>query len=137
VGRWIAASAAAAATVALAACGGESSSGVAACGDDAPDGARVVVEEPRSGEEVSSGFEVKGCSSTFEGNVRWRLRGRDGRVVASGFTQGGSLEAAVFEFEVNYEVEQRELAQLDVFESRVTEEGFPPPKDIVPLLLSP
>ena len=138
--KWIEAVAvvvAASASIVVGGCGGGSSGGAAACADDAPEGARVVVEEPQSGEEVSSGFDVRGCSSTFEANVRWRLRRADGRVLASGFTDGGSLDVAPFEFEVAYEVQERELAELEVFEPRVTQEGFPPPKDIVPLVLAP
>ena len=102
-----------------------------------PDGARVVVEEPPSGDEVSSGFAVRGCSSTFEANVRWRLRAANGRVLARGSTEGGSLGVAPFEFEVSYPVAERQIAHLEVFEPRVTEEGFPPPKDVVPLVLAP
>jgi hypothetical protein len=80
----------------LAGCGGEVES---AC--DNADGALtgagfVFVTDPSTGKRVESGFEVTGCSSTFEASVNWRLRGRDGKVLERGVTQGGSLRPSAF-----------------------------------------
>lgn len=86
---------------------------------------------------MASGFQVSGCSSTFEANLNWRLRGRDGEPLATGVAQGGSLEPRAFEFTVDYEVAARQIGELDVYEPRVTTEGFPPSRDIVPLILEP
>jgi hypothetical protein len=97
----------------------------------------VFVQAPRSGERVSSGFRVSGCSSTFEGNVGWRLRARDGHVLAKGFTQGGSLEPGPFAFTVAYSAGARQIGLLEVFEPRVTSEGFPPVRNVVPVVLEP
>jgi Immunoglobulin-like domain of bacterial spore germination len=97
----------------------------------------TFVDGPRSGERVSSGFKVSGCSSTFESNLNWRLRGRDGMTLASGVAQGGGLEPSSFEFTVDYQIDARQIGELEVYEPRVTTEGFPPSKDIVPLVLGP
>ncbi len=130
-----------AAAVALAGCGGgggRNESAVCANGDGGLDNkAFVFVEGPRSGERVLSGFRVTGCSSTFEANVSWRLRARDGRVLASGYTQGGSLKPGPFEFAVSYPIGARQVGQLEVYVPKVTAEGFPPVKNVVPLVLEP
>ena len=55
-------------------------------------------------------------------------------MLARGVTQGGSLEPSSFEFTVEYPVAARQIGELDVYEPRVTEEGFPPSKDVVPLV---
>jgi len=135
--RWLAAGIVVAATVLLAGCGGGAhKAGVCANADGALDRAAFVfVEAPRSGERVSSGFRVTGCSSTLEATVSWRLRGRGGQVLASGFTQGGSSEAGPFQFTVTYSIGGRQIGQLEVYEPTVTTEGFPPVRNVVPLVL--
>jgi hypothetical protein len=131
-------SAAAITAALLAGCGGETDVDVCANGDGALDNAGFIfVEEPKNGERVSSGFEVRGCSSTFEASVNWRLRDRTGKVVASGVTQGGSLQPGSFEFTAEYSVAARQIGELEVFEPRVTGEGFPPSRNVVPLVLQP
>ena len=69
--------------------------------------------------------------------MNWRLRDRTGKVVASGVTQGGSLRPGSFEFTPEYSVAARQIGELEVFEPRVTGEGFPPSRDVVPLVLQP
>ena len=128
------------AAAALTWCGGagQSESAVCANGDGGLDNkAFVFVDGPRSGERVLSGFRVTGCSSTFEANVNWRLRARDGHVLSKGFTQGGSQEPGSFAFTVDYPIGARQIGQLEVFEPQVTEEGFPAAKNLVPLVLEP
>jgi hypothetical protein len=44
--------------------------------------------------------------------VNWRLRGRDGKALASGVTQGGSLEPSSFEFTVEYSTAARRTRGL-------------------------
>ena len=97
----------------------------------------VFVETPRSGDRVSTGFTVKGCSSTFEGNVIWSLRSRTGRLLARGHTQGGSQAPGSFGFTVSYTVAVQQIGQLEVDEPRVTSEGFPPTRNVLPVLLTP
>lgn len=124
----------------LAGCGakGEAASAVCKNGDGALDNkAFVFVEAPRSGERVLSGFRLAGCSSTFEANVNWRLRAKDGHVLASGFTQGGSREPGPFEFTVSYPIGERQVGHLEVYEPQVTTEGFPAVKNVLPLVLEP
>jgi hypothetical protein len=64
-----------AAAAALVGCGSRGSSACTSPGRST----FVFVATPRSGDHVSSGFGVEGCSSTFEGNVVWTLSGRSGR----------------------------------------------------------
>jgi hypothetical protein len=123
----------------LAGCGANNAEAEACANADGAlsDAAVIFVTDPPSGERVGTGFSVMGCSSTFEASVNWRLRGRDGRVLASGVTQGGSLQPNSFEFRVEYTVNIRQIGELEVYEPRVTSEGFPPPRDVVPLVLKP
>jgi Immunoglobulin-like domain of bacterial spore germination len=98
----------------------------------------VFVSAPGAGERVESGFRVTGCSRTFEGNVVWRLRGRDGGTLASGSVQGGSTQPGSFSFTIAYSVGTRQVGLLEVDEPTVTqEEGFPPVRNTVPLVLRP
>jgi hypothetical protein len=56
------------------------------CDDDEnvfQESAFVIATEPEAGDDVESGFEVEGCSRTFEGDVQWKLIDRDGSVLAS------------------------------------------------------
>ena len=109
-----------------------------ACDDSLPEAALVVVTSPASGEEVASGFAVTGCSRTFESNVQWRLLARDGEVLASGHAMGGGVDGpAPFAFTVDYQASERQLAHLEVFEEDVSGgEGFPPPRAVVPLVIT-
>ena len=95
----------------------------------------VFVKSPRSGDRVSSGFKVSGCSSTFEGTVQWLLADRNGRTLVKGSTQGGSMEPGPFSFTVQYSVSSRQLGRLVVTGPRVTKEGFPPVENWIPLVL--
>jgi hypothetical protein len=95
----------------------------------------VFVEAPRSGDRVSNGFRASGCSSTFEGTIVWRLLARDGRALSRGVAQGGSLEPHPFGFAVRYTVRARQVGRLVVSAPRVTNEGFPPVTNVIPLVL--
>ncbi len=98
----------------------------------------VFVVSPSSGERVTSSFTVTGCSNTFESTIGWRLLARDGSELASGTTEGGTLDQpGPFTFTVEYSLDTRQVGNLEVFMPPVTEEGFPPPKDVVPLVLEP
>jgi hypothetical protein len=115
-------------------CGGER---VGACATAVPRSSFVFVQAPASGQRTTSGLRVTGCSSTFEATIGWRLRARDGRVLASGFAQGGTLKAGPFGFTVRFSVVRRQVGSLEVYEPRVTTEGFPPVRNVVPLVLEP
>ena len=109
-----------------------------ACDGALPDAPLVVVTSPASGAQVASGFEVEGCSRTFEANVQRRLLDRTGEELASGFTTGGGIDGpAPFAFTVEFAPTERQAGHLEVFEGAASEgEGFPPPRDIVPLVLA-
>ena len=66
------------------------------------------------------------------------LSGRTGAVLASGHTSGGGIDGpAPFTFTVEYESAERQIAHLKVYEEDVSEgEGFPPPRAVVPLVIS-
>ena len=123
----------------LTACGGGKQEADVCANEDGAlsESAFVFVQSPRSGERLESGFRVTGCSNTFEATVSWRLLATDGRELASGFTEGGTLDPAPFTFSVEYSVDRRQVGHLDVSGPSVTEEGFPPPRDVVPLVLQP
>jgi immunoglobulin-like protein involved in spore germination len=126
-------SAALLAALSLAACGSDDDRDVCAGADSTS--AFVFVETPVSGEHVDSGFPVTGCSNTFEGTVSWRLRDRAGRELAKGFTQGGSREPGAFSFSVRFDVDATQIGRLEVYEPRVTTEGFPPVRNVIPVVL--
>ena len=125
------------AVVLLGSCGDREDS-ARVCDDTLPDNALVIVYSPEGGEEVESGFEVSGCSRTFEANVQWRLTGRDGEVLASGHATGGGVDGpARYAFSVEYEATERQVGRLTVFEEDVAEgQGFPPPRAVVPVILA-
>jgi Immunoglobulin-like domain of bacterial spore germination len=134
-------------TAALAGCGGDHAAGPCASADGAL--GFVFVEAPASGERVSSGFRVSGCSSTYEATLHWRLLARDGHPLArprpagpspeTGIAQGGSTEPGSFAFTVRYSVDRRQIGYLEVSGTRgaTRPEGFAPPRDVVPLVLEP
>jgi hypothetical protein len=103
------------------------------------DSSFVVVTEPRPGARAASPLAVRGCSRTFESNVVWELRARDGRIVASGHTTGGGVDgAAAFSFSAAFGVDEPQLGHLEVFaEDASGGEGFPPGRTVVPLVLLP
>ena len=61
----------------------------------------VAIEKPFPGEVMSGTFLVTGCSSAFEGTVVWELLDSFGNIVDTYFTNGGSIEMDVFEFEID------------------------------------
>ena len=109
-----------------------------ACDDNLPDASLVIVSSRVGGAEVSSELEVSGCSRTFEANVQRGLVGRTGELLASGFTSGGGIDgAAPFTFTVEHGSAEPQIAHLEVYEEDVSEgEGFPPPRAIVPVMIS-
>jgi hypothetical protein len=112
------------------------------CADIAPTlagGAFVVVTAPVAAARVTSPLVVRGCSRTFESNVAWEIHGRDGRVLASGFTAGGGVDGpAAFEFSADFAVPRAEVGRLEVFEIDASDgEGFPPPRTVLPVVLAP
>ena len=65
----------------------------------------VLVVEPVEGSRNASPVRVAGCSRTSESNVVWEIRGRDGRVLGSGYTSGGGFSGpADFEFLADFTV---------------------------------
>jgi Immunoglobulin-like domain of bacterial spore germination len=101
------------------------------------DAAFVFTTSPRVGDSVASGFEVKGCSRTFESTVNWKLVGRNGSELASGHTQGGGVDGAgPFAFTVTYSVPAQEIGHLEVFEEDASDgEGNPPGRNVLSLVL--
>ncbi len=99
----------------------------------------VFVTSPQVGETAASPIDVRGCSSTFESNVVWELRARNGSVLASGFTMGGGLDGPEpFNFTVTYDVTDRQIGHLEVYETDASDgEGFPPGRVVLPLVLVP
>lgn len=103
------------------------------------DAAFVIATGPKAGERVESGFEVTGCSRSFESNVQWKLLARDGAVLASGNTTGGGVDGpGAFSFTIPYTVTVQQIGHLEVFDEDVSDgEGFPPGRTVIPLVLKP
>jgi hypothetical protein len=103
------------------------------------DAAFVIATGPKPGERVESGFDVTGCSRTFESNVQWRLLARDGSVLASGNTSGGGVDGpGAFSFVIPYTVNVKQVGHLEVFEDDASDaEGFPPGRTVIPIILKP
>jgi hypothetical protein len=103
------------------------------------DAAFVIVTSPLAGDRVESGFAVEGCSRTFESTVNWRLIGRNGQELAAGHAQGGGVDGpGPFSFIVTYRLEAREIGHLEVFAEDASDgEGFPPGRNVLPLVLLP
>ncbi|MEG6509423.1 Gmad2 immunoglobulin-like domain-containing protein [Methyloligella sp. 2.7D] len=103
------------------------------------DAAFVMVTVPRAGARVESGFQVTGCSRTFEGTVNWKLTGTDGSELASGHTQGGGSDGpGTFDFTVTFSTDAQQLGHLEVYEEDVSGgEGNPPGRTVLPLVLKP
>lgn len=99
----------------------------------------IFVTAPTSGGRVRSGFRVNGCSRTFESNVPWRLVDRDGNELASGAATGGGVDGfAAFSFTVSFSVPVQQVGHLEVIEEDVSDgEGFPPVRNVIPLILNP
>ena len=99
----------------------------------------IFVTIPTSGTRVQSGFVVNGCSRTFESNVPWRLLDRDGNELASGAALGGGVDGfAPFSFNVSFTAAAQQLGHLEVSEEDVSDgEGFPPVRNVIPLVLNP
>lgn len=99
----------------------------------------IFVKSPHSGERVSSGFTVSGCSRTFESNVVWRLLARDGSELAKGHTSGGGVDGpGTFSFGITYTVAERQIGHLEVYEEDASDgEGHPPGRNVIPLVLQP
>jgi hypothetical protein len=103
------------------------------------DASFIFVTAPVSGGRVRTGFRVTGCSRTFESNVPWRLLDRDGTELAAGSTMGGGVDGPDhFSFTVDYTISSRQIGHLEVSEEDVSDgEGFPPVRNVIPLVLQP
>jgi hypothetical protein len=103
------------------------------------DAAFVFVTSPVVGQRVGPGFPVSGCSRTFESNVPWRLLARNGDVLASGNTSGGGVDGSgAFSFTVPFTIDERQIGHLEVYDEDVSDgEGFPPGRNVIPLVLLP
>ncbi|MDA1062009.1 MAG: Gmad2 immunoglobulin-like domain-containing protein [Chloroflexi bacterium] len=119
--------------------GGSTAGEAFACDTSLPAAAIMIVRSPQSGESVASGFEVSGCSRAFEGGVSWRLLDRAGETLARGATIGGGVDGPrPYAFTVECSTTERQLGHLEVFEEDISDgQGFPPSRDVVPLVLEP
>ena len=127
--------------VALSSCATEAAS-VDACAALEPSLAEssfVLVQSPAAGQRAMSPMRLYGCSRTFESNVVWELRGRDGRLLSSGHTMGGGVSgAAAFETDIEFDISVPEVGRLEVFEEDMSDgEGFPPTRTVLPIVLAP
>ena len=100
----------------------------------------IFVTGPRSGQRVSSGFTVRGCSRTFESNVPWRLLDESGTQLAAGAAMGGGVDGpGPFSFTVAYSLPDRQVGHLEVSEEDTSGGEGPrkPVRNVIPLVLRP
>ena len=97
----------------------------------------AIISSPAPGDTVPSGTSINGCGRAFEGTLNYKLTGRDGSILASGFTQtGGADGAAPFRFILRYTISQTQLGHLEVFADDPSDgEGFPPSRCVIPIQL--
>ncbi len=64
---------------------------------------------------------------------------REGKPIRTGHATGGSVDGpATFQAEVTFEVAERQVGHLEVYEEDVSDgEGFPPSRNVIPLVLEP
>ena len=102
-------------------------------------GSLAIITSPAPGDPVPNGTTIRGCGRAFESSLNYKLTGRDGRTLASGFTQAGGVDGpAPFSFVLNYSVTQDQLGHLEVYEEDASDgEGFPPGRCVIPVRLTP
>src|SRR6186713_3009528 len=98
----------------------------------------VLVRSVAAGERLVAGATVSGCSRTRDGQVAWRLEGRDGRTLASGTAPGGGEGgAAPFAFAVAFELPLAERGTLLLFEAAPGDASKRLPVAALPLVVAP
>ena len=75
-------------------------------------------QSPAAFEFVASPIDVLGWSRAFEATINWELYDSDGLLLAEGFETTGAAgpEFGVMSFDVEYDVDTRQLGSLMVFE---------------------
>ena len=70
--------------------------------------------------------------------MAWRLRARDGEILAEGHTRGGGFDGpAEFEISISFTLSSPEVAELEVYEVDDSDgEGFPPSREVRTVVLS-
>lgn len=98
----------------------------------------VFVEQPLPGADVTSGFEVVGCSNSFEATFEWELLDAEGSELASSFGTASCGTGCVgdFSFTVDYTVAELQVGTLRVF-TRSAEDGSIQDLNAIPLRLQP
>jgi len=109
----------------------------------------VAIEKPYSGQMVRGTLTVQGCSSTFEGNVNWKLIGshsnpryeddfRFGEVVASGYTSGGVYEMNLFSFNIstNQIADGKYYLRVFVYDESDGENPFKMSETYIPIVIN-
>ena len=78
----------------------------------------ILVTSPLAGEEVQTGFEVRGTANTFEATFQYELRDAADKVLRKNFVTAtsGSGVRGTFRFTVPYEVSSPQDGRLVVFE---------------------
>lgn len=95
----------------------------------------IEVLSPLMGDEVKSGFVVKGNARTFESSVSIRLLDSEGNVLAESFTLANAPDVGQFgpfEKQLNFQTES-ETGTLEVFQASA-KDGSEIDKVIIPLL---
>lgn len=112
------------------------------CADVAASGgeelAFIFVSEPRIGAEVTPGFEVAGCSNTFEASFQYELLDAEGEALASDFGMASCGTGCVgdLSFTVDYVIDEPQVGSLHVFTTS-PKDGAEAELNVLPLRLQP
>jgi spore germination protein GerM len=98
----------------------------------------IVVESPKRGEKVSSGFEISGFANVFEANVNIRVTDQNGKRLVDTFTTAtcGSGCWGDFSESVEFEVDERQPGLVEVL-TLSAEDGSEQDVIIIPVTLVP
>lgn len=112
------------------------------CADVAASGgeslAFLFVTTPTIGSAVTPGFEVTGCSNSFEASFQWELLDGEGAELTSDFGTASCGTGCVgdFSFTVDYVVDELQVGTLRVF-STSPKDGTEQDLNVLPLRLEP
>lgn len=98
----------------------------------------VIVQQPQPFDIVDNPILIAGIGRGFEGTISTRALDADGNTLAEGFVQGGAMALATFQGELAISsVPSSPHGALEIGPARVTDEGPPPLRVVIPVVFGP